>query len=127
MDERTKWLTLAGQAMSGELRIEPGVGEAIRKAAKQYAEDLEILVGEAQRLGYLSGWGGLDSAKLLRVKFEQKAVGGGDDPTDNAVSRLQEHIAIAWLQHDTFAAAIGKLEMVDEERAAAIRAAAQGI
>ncbi|WP_036529126.1 hypothetical protein [Nocardia sp. CNY236] len=121
-DQHAYWTNLAQQATAGELRMELELGEALRAAAKKYAERLDQLLIEARRLGKLSGWGSLPSAIALRTKFEHKAVGGGSNPDDNAVSRLQEHIEIAWLQHDTFAAAIGKLELIDEERAAALRA-----
>ncbi|MFC4373095.1 hypothetical protein ACFO5K_03180 [Nocardia halotolerans] len=126
-DQRAYWTQLAQQAVGGELRMEPELGEALRAAAKVYAEGLVDAKADTGRLANLSGWGSLPSAVALRKKFEQKGVGGGDDPNDNAAQRIQDHIDIAWLQHDTFAAAIGKIELVDEQRAAQLRAAGTGI
>ncbi|MFR9751664.1 hypothetical protein ACL02S_11585 [Nocardia sp. 004] len=120
-DQHAYWTNLGRQAMAGEFRMEHELGETLRAAAAKYAERLSNCLDDASRLGQLSGWGSLPSAVALRTKFEQKAVGGGIDPTDNVMSRLREHIEIAWLQHDTFAAAISKLELIDEERATALR------
>ncbi|WP_446221747.1 hypothetical protein ACTWPB_17825 [Nocardia sp. IBHARD005] len=126
-DQHAYWTQLAQQAVAGVFRMEPELGEALRAAAKVYAEGLGRAKADTATLGRLSGWGSLPSAKALRVKFEQKGFGGGTDPNDNAAQRIQDHIDIAWLQHDTFAAAIGKLELVDEQRAAQLRAAGTGI
>ncbi|WP_028479799.1 hypothetical protein [Nocardia sp. CNY236] len=127
-DQHGYWTALAQQAVSGDLRLEPELGEALRAAAKRYAERLTAAKDETQYLENLSGWGTLPSAVAIRKKFEAKAVAGGaHDPNDSAAHRIQEHIDIAWLQHDTFAAAIGKLELIDEERAAALRVTGQDI
>ncbi|MFD3509570.1 hypothetical protein [Nocardia sp. NPDC058666] len=126
-DQHAYWTQLGQQAVAGVFRMEPELGEALRAAAKVYAEGLEMAKIDTAELANLTGWGSLPSAKALRVKFEQKGVGGGSDPNDNAAQRIQDHIDIAWLQHDTFAAAIGKLELVDEERAAQLRAAGEGV
>ncbi|MFC6014484.1 hypothetical protein [Nocardia lasii] len=121
-NQHAYWTQLAQKAVAGELRVEPELGEALRAAAKVYAEGLTAARANTAQLGNLSGWSSLPSAVALRVKFEQKGVGGGSDPNDNAAQRIQDHIDIAWLQHDTFAAAIGKIELVDEQRAAQLRA-----
>lgn len=121
-DQATHWRKLKQQAISGEFRLEEDLGQSLAAACEEYISDLEQLKIEANRLGRLSGWGGLDSAKLLRAKFEDKAAGGGGDPDDNAVARLDQHIAIARDQRDTFLAAIGKLQAVDQQNAGDIAA-----
>ncbi|MFR9750754.1 hypothetical protein ACL02S_06920 [Nocardia sp. 004] len=127
-DQHGYWTTLARQAISGEFRMESELGETLRAAAKKYAERLMRAKEYTKDLENLSGWGTLPSAVALRQKFEAKAVSGGPhDPNDSAANRIQEHIDIAWLQHDTFAAAIGKVELIDEQRAAALRATGRDI
>ncbi|MFC4124103.1 hypothetical protein [Nocardia rhizosphaerae] len=127
-DQAAYWRTLKQEAIAGEFRMEEGLGEALRSACAQYVTDLEDLGFQAKELAHLSGWGGLDTAVLLRQKFEAKAVAGtADDPNDSAANRLAQHIEIAELMRDTFAAAIGKLQTVDGQNAAGITATGQGI
>lgn len=127
-DQVTYWRNLKQQAVGGEFRLEDGLGEALRAACEQYVFDLERLKFSTKELEHLSGWGGLDSAKLLRAKFEAKAVSGSaDDTTDSAAGRLAQHIEIAQLMRDTFAAAIGKLQAVDGQNAGDIAANGEGI
>jgi hypothetical protein len=77
--------------------------------------ELENMKRQAAQLAYLSGYGDLPSAQTLQAKFEKKAVGGDShDPNDSAVARLQQHIEVVQLMHDTYAAAIGKLQATDE-------------
>ncbi|MCA2210569.1 hypothetical protein [Nocardia rosealba] len=63
----------------------------------------------------------------LKDRFVRKAVGGADDPTDNAVTLLDQRIAIARDQRDTFLAAIGRLQAVDRANAGAIGTAGDDI
>ncbi|MGW6727284.1 hypothetical protein ACWF9G_15400 [Nocardia sp. NPDC055029] len=127
-DQAAYWRTLKQQAVSGEFRLEEGLGEALRASCESYLFDLEELRGKTEQLAHLSGWGGLETAILLKQKFEAKAVAGSaDDTTDSAANRLATHIEIAQLMRDTFAAAIGKLQAVDGQNAAGIAATGQGI
>ncbi|WP_051407143.1 hypothetical protein [Nocardia sp. CNY236] len=90
-DQHGYWTALAQQAVSGELRLEPELGEALRAAAKKYAERLTQAKRDTKDLERLSGWGTLPSAVAIRKKFEAKAAAGGaHDPTDSAAHRLPD-------------------------------------
>lgn len=127
-DQAAYWRNLKQQAVAGNFRMEEGLGESLRAACEQYVTDLTELKRDTKELEHLSGWGGLDTAILLKQKFEAKAVAGsGDDPNDSADKRLASHIEIAQLMRDTFAAAIGKFQAVDQQNAAGIAGAEGGI
>ncbi|MEU5406266.1 hypothetical protein [Nocardia asteroides] len=127
-DQATYWRNLKQQAVSGSFRMEEGLGEALRAACEQYVTDLTNLKLDTRRLEHLSGWGGLETALILKAKYEAKAVAGtGDDPNDSADKRLATHIEIAELMRDTFAAAIGKLQSVDGQNAGDLTATGQAI
>ncbi|MFE6922751.1 hypothetical protein ACFVAV_17060 [Nocardia sp. NPDC057663] len=127
-DQATYWRNLKQQALAGTFRMEEGLGEALRSACEQYVTELAELKNDTKELEHLSGWGGLETAILLKQKFEQKAVSGSaDDPNDSADKRLASHIEIAQLMRDTFAAAIGKLQAVDGQNAGDIAANGEGI
>ncbi|MFE3319058.1 hypothetical protein [Nocardia sp. NPDC059195] len=116
------------QAINGEFKIDEDLGQAIADVVSQYISDLEIQKDDAANLNRMSGWGGLPSAETIRAKYEAKAVAGGaGDPNDSAVKRLDQHIAIARDQRDTFLAAIGKLQAVDQQTAGAIGATGANI
>ncbi|MBC7302585.1 MAG: hypothetical protein H5T78_16780 [Nocardia sp.] len=126
-DQAAYWRNLKQQAVAGAFRMEDGLGESLRAACEQYVLELQLLKDDTKDLEHLSGWGGLDTAVLLKQKFEAKAVAGGDDPTDSADQRLASHIEIAQLMRDTFAAAIGKFQAVDQQNAGGIAATGEGI
>lgn len=127
-DQAAYWRTLKQQAVAGELRLEDGLGESLRAACESYITDLQELKRRTGQLEHLSGWGGLDTAVLLKQKFEAKAVvGSAEDPNDSADKRLASHIEIAQLMRDTFAAAIGKLQAVDGQNAGDLAANGEGI
>ncbi|MFC8528691.1 hypothetical protein [Nocardia sp. NPDC057227] len=112
------WRNLKQQAINGELRLDQGVGQALADVVDQYITALEQQKREAAYLDHLTGWGTLPSAQTIRQKLEAKAVAGGPDDThDSAVKRLGQHIAIARDQHDTFLAAIGRLQAADQQSA----------
>ncbi|MGY0503208.1 hypothetical protein ACWZHB_32385 [Nocardia sp. FBN12] len=127
-DHATYWRNMKTQAVNGEFRIEEDLGQALATVVSQYITDLERQRGYALRLDRLTGWGGLPSAETIRAKYEAKAVAGGaGDPNDSAVKRLDQHIAIARDQRDTFLAAIGKLQAVDQQTAGALGATGASI
>jgi hypothetical protein len=120
-DHASYWLNMKTQAVNGEFKLEEDLGQALAGVVSQYITDLERQKTYAQALNRLTGWGGLPSANTIRDKYEAKAVAGGaHDPDDSAVKRLDQHIAIARDQRDTFLAAIGKLQAVDQQSAGAI-------
>lgn len=122
-DHATYWRNLKTQAINGEFKVEEDLGRALADVISQYITDLEAQKFEAGTLERLTGWGGLPSATAIRQKIEAKAVaGGGGDANDSAVKRLDQHIAIARDQRDTFLAAIGKLQAVDQQTAGALGA-----
>ncbi|MFD6220033.1 hypothetical protein [Nocardia asteroides] len=127
-DQATYWRTLKQQAVAGEFRLEEGLGEALRAACETYVNDLQDLKRKTAQVEHLSGWGTLETALILKAKFEAKAVSGsGDDPNDSADKRIAAHIEIAQLMRDTFAAAIGKLQSVDGQNAGDLTATGQAI
>ncbi|WP_280338403.1 hypothetical protein [Nocardia neocaledoniensis] len=120
-DQAAYWRQMKQQAINGEFKIDEDLGKSIADVASQYIADLEQQRENARSLEFLTGWGGLPSAKDLRAKFEKKAVTGGPDGADDsAVARIDQHIAIARDQRDTFLAAIGKLQAVDQQTAGAL-------
>ncbi|NEW51765.1 hypothetical protein GV792_17125 [Nocardia cyriacigeorgica] len=122
-----KWQQLKQQAIDGDLKMEDGIGEALRAACADYILKLDDLKVKAKQLEHLSGYGGLPSALHLRDKFQAKAVAArSDDPDDSAVKRLEKHIEIAQLMHDTYAAAIGRLQTTDQTVGANVTTAGEG-
>ncbi|MFI6048042.1 hypothetical protein ACIA8C_40935 [Nocardia sp. NPDC051321] len=109
----TRWQTLKKQAEGGELRMDTDIGTALAAHAEQMRGKLDIMVTNATRLAFLSGFGGLDSAKALQGKFAQKANNGDD----SAVKRLKQSIDIVTLMKDTYELAIGKITASDQAAA----------
>ncbi|MET8648659.1 hypothetical protein [Nocardia aurea] len=126
-DHAGYWRDMKSKAINGEFKIEADVGQAIAQVVSQYITDLERQKGYAQGLERLAGWGSLPSAQAIRQKLELKAVAGSDDPDDSASKRLDQHISIARDQRDTFLAAIGKLQTVDQQNAGDLGTNGQGI
>ncbi len=125
-DQATYWRNMKQQAISGEFKIEEDLGQSIANVVSAYITELESQKLVASKLEHLTGWGDLPSAKLIRQKLEQKAVAGGTGG-DSATKRLDQHISIARDQRDTFLAAIGKLQAVDQQTAGALGANGEGI
>ncbi|MFD3428891.1 hypothetical protein [Nocardia fluminea] len=122
-DHATYWRNMKQQAVNGEFQLDEDLGQALAGVVEQYITDLEVQKLDAGKLNRLSGWGGLPSADTIRAKYEAKAVAGGaGDANDSAVKRLDQHIAIARDQRDTFLAAIGKLQAVDQQTAGTLGA-----
>ncbi|MFD4460603.1 hypothetical protein [Nocardia sp. NPDC058480] len=116
------------QAINGEFKLDEDLGQALAGVVEQYITDLEVQKLDAGKLNRLTGWGGLPSADTIRAKYEAKAVAGGaGGPDDSAVKRLEQHITIARDQRDTFLAAIGKLQAVDQQTAGALGATGASI
>ncbi|WP_280439631.1 hypothetical protein [Nocardia cyriacigeorgica] len=123
-----QWQQLKQQAVDGDLRMEDGIGEALRAACATYIAKLKDLKIDAKGLEFLSGYGGLDSAIAIRNKFQDKAVNGSPGrPDDSAIARLDKHIEIAQLMHDTYAAAIGRLQNTDQNVGSNVTSAGEGI
>ncbi|MEV6063584.1 hypothetical protein AB0L62_26580 [Nocardia asteroides] len=127
-DQAAYWRNLKQQAVAGSFRMEEGLGESLRAACEQYVSALQDLKFGTKELAHLSGWGSLETALILKAKYEAKAITGtGDDPNDSADKRLASHIEIAQLMRDTFAAAIGKLQSADGQNAGALTTTGQAI
>ncbi|UGT60886.1 hypothetical protein [Nocardia asteroides] len=117
-DQAAHWRNLKHQAINGDLRLDEGVGQALAEVVDQYITALEQQKREARYLEHLTGWGTLPSAQAIRQKLEAKAVAGSaEDPDDSAINRLDQHIAIARDQRDTFLAAIGRLLSTEQQSA----------
>lgn len=126
-NELQQWQQFKQQAVSGEMRLEEGIGEALSTACEQYRQKLQDLKDNASTLAYLSGYGGLPSALAMQDKFQQKAAGGSDNPDDNAVKRLEQHIELAELMRDTYLAAIGKLQATDQDTGTQLTNTGEGL
>ncbi|WP_040793492.1 hypothetical protein [Nocardia paucivorans] len=126
-NELQQWQQFKQQAMNGEMHLEEGIGEALSTACDNYRLKLVRLKDNAEGLDHLSGYGGLPSAIAIRDKFQQKAVGGGDNPDDNAVKRLEQHIELAELMRDTYLAAIGRLRSADQDTGTQLTNTGEGL
>jgi len=110
------WQNFKQQGIDGQFKLETELGDALVGRCNLLLRELQHLRSDGGRLEHLAGYGGLPSANQLKSKFEQKAVGGGDnDPNDNALYRIDQHIEIVTTMRDAYLAAIGKLETVDQE------------
>ncbi|MGW5313620.1 hypothetical protein ACWEVD_14215 [Nocardia thailandica] len=125
-DQAAYWRAMKQQAINGQFKIEEDLGQSIATVIEDYITSLETQKRDAHKLDRLTGWGGLPSAQAIRQKLEQKAVAGGTGG-DSATKRLDQHISIARDQRDTFLAAIGKLQAVDQQTAGALGANGEGI
>ncbi|GGN85588.1 hypothetical protein [Nocardia rhizosphaerihabitans] len=121
-DHASYWRNMKAQAISGEFKIEDDLGQAIADVVTQYIEALEVQKSNASGLARLNGWGELPSAIAIQQKLEGKATAD-----ESAAKRLEAHIAIARDQRDTFLAAIGKLQAVDQQTAGDLGATGAGI
>ncbi|MET9210746.1 MULTISPECIES: hypothetical protein [Actinomycetes] len=121
-DHADYWRNMKQQAVDGQFKIDEDLGQAIADLANQYVIDLEAQKLVASKLDRMTGWGGLPSATAIQKKLEAKATAD-----ESAVKRLEQHIAIARDQRDTFLAAIGKLQAVDQQTAGALGATGAGL
>ncbi|WP_051132868.1 hypothetical protein [Nocardia paucivorans] len=110
------WQNLHTQAENGALRMDPELGAELKRHVGELIKQLEEQLRPAERLKFVTGFGGLKSAQALQQKFANKAV--TDD--DSAVNRLKQAIDIAKLMEDTYSLAIGKIEETDQSTAAAL-------
>ncbi|SNY81537.1 hypothetical protein SAMN04244553_3135 [Nocardia amikacinitolerans] len=113
-DALAQWRTYKQKAESGEFRMDPQIGDALRGRAQTMLDGLEKdLLRRASDLGQIGGFGTLPSAQALKTKFENKAV---NDP-DSAVNQLKKHIDLVTLMRDTYALSIRKLSETDQANA----------
>ncbi|MFI9403098.1 hypothetical protein [Nocardia sp. NPDC052316] len=109
----TRWQALKKQAEGGELRLDPEIGTRLAAHAGRMRDQLDVMVTNATRLAFLSGFGSLGSAQALQGKFAQKA----DNGNDSAVNRLKQSIDVVTLMKETYELAIGKLQESDQSAA----------
>lgn len=119
------WQSLKQQAIDGELRMDTGIGEALRGRCDTLRTQLDQIRKETKGLAHLAGYGGLPSALDLKKKFELKA--SGAENGDSAESRLDEMIQVVTLMRDTYAAAIGRLQETDQQNSSQTTAAGEGL
>ncbi|MGN2641317.1 hypothetical protein ACWEKT_36150 [Nocardia takedensis] len=108
-DMVTHWKNLKTQAESGELKMDPDIGNALKAHAEKMRGKLDLMLTRARALEILQGFGGLDTANTLRKKFEAKATGADG----SALIRLQQSIEILTLMSETYAKAIGTIQETD--------------
>ena len=109
------WKNLAASAAAGEVELDPTVADDIRTASEEFIAGLQSLREQALRLGNISGVGGLDSAKELAQKFEQKAVG-----SNGFVEHYEQMIEIVTLISETVSHSVKELAITDEAIGASI-------
>ncbi|MGV9586097.1 hypothetical protein [Nocardia farcinica] len=85
MQEQLKtWQNFKQQAISGEFTLDTDIGSALAARCDELLNSLDGMLKDASDLEFLSGYGGLPSARQLQQKFAQKAVGGAPhDAADN--------------------------------------------
>lgn len=110
------WQHLRTQAESGALRMDEELGSALQHQAQELIKKLQDMMRPAERLQYVTGFGGLLSAQALAQKFSNKAV--ADE--HSAVKRLMQAIDIAKVMEETYGLAIRRLENADQSTAAAL-------
>ncbi|PFX01395.1 hypothetical protein CJ469_03510 [Nocardia farcinica] len=77
MQEQLKtWQNFKQQAISGEFTLDTDIGSALAARCDELLNSLDGMLKDASDLEFLSGYGGLPSARQLQQKFAQKAVGG---------------------------------------------------
>ena len=103
------WQGLNESARAGELELDPSVASDIAAAADEFIAGLEAQRNTAINLGRISGVGGLDSARELAAKFEQKAVGPG-----GLVEHYDQMIEVLLLIKDTVSRSVKELVAEDE-------------
>ncbi len=101
-----RWRHLQQQAENGELRIDPGVAERLADHCDTLIIELEAIKQEAWSVTSLSGFGGLQSAKDLQRKFEQKA--------HDYIAVLDQHIQVVTAMRDTYLTTIHRLTEQDQ-------------
>ncbi|MFI1463061.1 hypothetical protein [Nocardia carnea] len=124
-DQLQHWQNLKQQAIDGELRMDTGIGEALRGRCDTLRTQLDQIRKETKGLAHLAGYGGLPSALDIKKKFELKA--SGAENGDSAESRLDEMIQVVTLMRDTYAAAIGQLQETDQQNSSQTTAAGEGL
>ncbi|MET8776784.1 hypothetical protein ABZV58_17415 [Nocardia sp. NPDC004654] len=113
-DSLAQWRGYKQKAESGEFRMDPQIGDALRNRAETMLNGLEdVLLVKASDLGQIGGFGTLPSALALKGKFENKAV----NDSDSAVNQLKKHIDLVTLMRDTYALSIRKLSDTDQANA----------
>ncbi len=108
-----RWQTLKKQAEGGELRLDEQIGTELIRHAEQLRTKLQEMVGSADTLERLTGFGTLGSATALQAKFSNKA----SVSDDSAVNRLKQSIDVVTLMSETYTLAIGKLSESDQAAA----------
>ncbi|MFE3443164.1 hypothetical protein ACFXNW_09035 [Nocardia sp. NPDC059180] len=122
------WTDMKQKAIAGELKMDDQIGAALRDRCETFRLELLDLRDDARNLAHVSGFGGLESAKALQAKFAAVATGGADiEQSASAVGRLDEAIKIVELMRDTYAASIGKLQQADQDNAAGVNNAGDGV
>jgi hypothetical protein len=124
-DQLQHWQNLKQQAIDGELRMDPGIGNALRGRCDTLRTQLDQIRKESKGLAHLAGYGGLPSALDMKKKFELKA--SGAENGDSAESRLDTMIQVVTLMRDTYAAAIGELQETDQQNSSQTTAAGEGL
>ncbi len=109
-----QWKKLKTQAESGDLRIDEEIGRRLRDRCVTLKAGLRNELSQVKRLTHYDGWGTLESAKILKTKFESKA----ESAPDSLMNQLKKHIEVVQLMEDTYNLAIRTLTDTDKSNAA---------
>lgn len=112
------WRGLRGAAVSGQLRLEPGVAERCAVACEQLRQQLRDRRADVRGIGRLWGFGTLPSGEQLRGKFEGKAQGS----PGSAEEVLRQHMALLVDMAAAYRAAGAAFVEHDRATAEALRA-----
>ncbi|WP_051161727.1 hypothetical protein [Nocardia brevicatena] len=110
------WQNLRNQAENGALRMDKELGDALKAQVSGLVAKLNSMLDDAERLKYVTGFGGLGSARDLQQKFANKAM----SDEDSAMNRLKQAIDIATMMEETYSLAVRQLEESDQSVAAAL-------
>ncbi|MEV0294597.1 hypothetical protein [Nocardia sp. NPDC050710] len=105
-----QWKNLKTQAESGDIRMDPEIGNALKGHAEQMKTKLDDFLADTNRLENLSGFGTLKTATTLQSKFEGKASGSDG----SAIERLKQSIEVLTLMAETYEKATRTIQDTDQ-------------
>lgn len=115
------WRKLLGQANSGQLSLDPEIGQGLSKVCDEYLNSLNDIMKTTGRLKYLGGFGSFQSGIDLEQKFKTKAFG-----TDRSIDAiLQQHMDVVKTAKEVVAKAISNFTEVERQNAARITKAGE--
>lgn len=116
------WRNLAAEAKAGQLVLEPEVAKECAAACEDLIKGLAGVRGDIRMLGREIGLGDYESSKQLAQALVDVAYG-----KDGFRQRLDEHIDIVKLIHDTVGAQVAKTLATDDDTAQNLKGTETGL